>query len=153
MIWSLKASLSVSFATYTEPSAYNVCGADWREQFMAVMVKYVVVRDGKEDMIFTTKQEADAYDKMLDIAERLYAFLRGAELDIAEDTLDALTFFMAQHRDPIGKLLKGGKLETSKAGAKPTASAKDKGEEPVSSEPKGSETPQHARTTKSKAAA
>ncbi len=32
---------------------------------MAVIVKYVVVRDGKEDMIFTTKKEADAYDKML----------------------------------------------------------------------------------------
>jgi dsDNA-binding SOS-regulon protein len=120
---------------------------------MAVMVKYVVVRDGKEDMIFTTKQEADAYDKMLDIAERLYAFLHGAKLDIAEDTLDALTFFMAQHRDHIGKLLKGGKLETAKAGVKPTASPKDKGEEPASSEPKGSETLQPTRTTKSKAAA
>lgn len=120
---------------------------------MAVMVKYVVVRDGKEDMIFTTKQEADAYDKMLDIAERLYAFLRGAELDIAEDKLDELSFFMAQHRDHMGKLLKGGKLATSKAGVKHTASPKDKGEETASSEPKGSETPQHARTTKSKAAA
>lgn len=149
----MKAWLSASFATYTEPSAHNVCGADWRKQFMAVMVKYVVVRDGKEDMIFITKQEADAYDKMLDIAERLYAFLHGAELDIAEDTLDALTFFMAQHRDHIGKLLKGGKLETSKAGVKSTASPKEKGEEPAASEPKGSEPPQHTRTTKSKAAA
>jgi dsDNA-binding SOS-regulon protein len=120
---------------------------------MAVMVKYVVARDGKEDMIFTTKQEADAHDKMLDIAERLYAFLHSAELDIADDKLDALTFFMAQHRDHVGKLLKGGKLEAPKAGVKHTARPKGKEEEPASSEPKGSETPQNTRTTKSKAAA
>ena len=78
---------------------------------MAVMVKYVVVRDGKEDMMFSTKKEADAYDKMLDIAERLYAFLHAAELNIDDDKLDALTFFMARHHDQLGKLLKGGKLE------------------------------------------
>jgi dsDNA-binding SOS-regulon protein len=120
---------------------------------MAVMVKYVVVRDGKEDMIFTTKQEADAHDKMLDIAERLYAFLHSAELDIADDKLDALAFFMAQHRDHMGKLLKGGKLEAPKTGVKPPARPKAKEEEPTSSEPKGSETPQNTRTPKSKAAA
>jgi dsDNA-binding SOS-regulon protein len=77
---------------------------------MAVIVKYVVVRDGKEDMMFSTKKEADAYDKMLDIAERLYAFLHTADLDIDDDKLDALTFFMARHHDQVGKLLKGGKL-------------------------------------------
>ncbi len=78
---------------------------------MAVIVKYVVVRDGKEDMIFTTKKEAEAYDKMLDIAERLQGFLQTAEVDIAEDKLDELAFFMAQHREPLGRLLKGGNLE------------------------------------------
>ncbi len=78
---------------------------------MAVIVKYVVVRDGKEDMIFTTKKEAEAYDKMLDIAERLHEFLQTSEVDIAEDKLDELAFFIAQHREPIGKLLRGGNLE------------------------------------------
>jgi len=78
---------------------------------MAVIVKYVVVRDGKADMIFTTKKEADAYDKMLDIAERLHEFLRTAEVDIAEDKLDELTFFMAQHRESIGRLLRGANLD------------------------------------------
>ena len=42
---------------------------------MAVIVKYVVVWNGKEDMVFATKQEAEAHDKMLAIAERLYTFL------------------------------------------------------------------------------
>ena len=79
---------------------------------MAVIVKYVVVSDGKEEMIFSTKKEAEAHDKMLDIAERLYAFLHAAELNIAEDTLEALTLFMAQHREHIGTILKGGRLKT-----------------------------------------
>jgi len=79
---------------------------------MAVIVKYVVVWDGKEDMIFTTKQEAEAHDKMLAIAERLSTFLETAEITMAEDTLEALTIFMAQHREHIGTILKGGKLQT-----------------------------------------
>jgi dsDNA-binding SOS-regulon protein len=82
---------------------------------MAVFVKYVVVRDGKEDMMFSTKKEADAYDKMLDIAERLYEFLHTADLNVDDDKLDALTFFMARHHVQLGKLLKGGKLEPSDA--------------------------------------
>ncbi|MHA6386191.1 YebG family protein, partial [Escherichia coli] len=32
---------------------------------MAVEVKYVVIREGEEKMSFTSKKEADAYDKML----------------------------------------------------------------------------------------
>ena len=37
---------------------------------MAVEVKYVVIREGEEKMSFTSKKEADAYDKMLDMAGR-----------------------------------------------------------------------------------
>ena len=86
---------------------------------MAVIVKYVVVRDGKEDMIFTTKKEADAYDKMLDIAEQLHGFLGTADIGVDAEQLDDLTFFMAQHRDEIGRILKGGAPEAAK---KPAAS-------------------------------
>jgi dsDNA-binding SOS-regulon protein len=93
---------------------------------MAVIVKYVVVRDGKEDMMFSSKKEADAYDKMLDIAERLYDFLQASALGIDDDQLDALTFFMAQHHNQLGKLLKGGKLEPPASGltAEPTPDRK-----------------------------
>lgn len=38
---------------------------------MAVITKFVVVREGVEKMTFTSKKEADAYDKMLDIADNL----------------------------------------------------------------------------------
>ncbi len=80
---------------------------------MAVIVKYVVIRNGKEDMTFATKKEADAYDRMLDIAEGLYEFIHTSDIEIADDKLDELTFFMAKHRDQLGKLLKGGKLDGS----------------------------------------
>ena len=93
---------------------------------MAVIVKYVVIFDGKEDMVFNTRKEAEAHDKMLDIAERLYAFLHAAELNIAEDTLDALTLFMAQHREHIGTILKGGRPKTPDVRAQPAAVPQDK---------------------------
>lgn len=114
---------------------------------MAVIVKYVVVRNGKEDMIFTTKKEAEAYDKMLDIAERLHEFLQTAEVDIAEDKLDELAFFMAQHREPIGRLLKGGNLE---APVRREASLESQLEQETKG-PEGASTAKRARTTKPKA--
>jgi len=120
---------------------------------MAVIVKYVVVFDGKEDMIFSTKKEAEAHDKMLDIAERLYAFLQAAEINIAEDTLDALTLFMAQHREQIGTILKGGRLKTPDVSAQQAALPQDKREESSSSEHKSSKASQSAPTTRPKAAA
>ena len=136
---------------------------------MAVIVKYVVVRDGKEDMIFTTKKEADAYDKMLDIAEQLRDFLQTADVDIDADQLDELTFFMAQRRDQIGRILKGGapktakKPEASKARAEVPATLETASEEPVAAEdhpPQAppsqappSQAPKEQRTGRTKAAA
>jgi len=120
---------------------------------MAVIVKYVVVFDGKEDMIFNTRKEAEAHDKMLDIAERLYAFLHATELNIAEDTLEALTLFMAQHREQIGTILKGGRLKTPAVSAQQAAFPQDKRAESSSSEHKSSKALQSAPPTKPKAAA
>jgi len=123
---------------------------------MAVIVKYVVVVDGKDEMIFSTRKEAEAHDKMLTIAERLYAFLQAAELNLAEDTLEALSVFMAQHREPIDTILKGGKLKTPDShGQHAQHAALPQGErvEAAVSAPKGGKASQGAPTTKPKAAA
>jgi dsDNA-binding SOS-regulon protein len=120
---------------------------------MAVIAKYVVIRDGKEDMIFSTRKEAEAHDKMLDIAERLHTFLQAAQSNVAEDTLEALTWFMAQHREQIGTILKGGRLKTPQVSAQPAALPQAKREESSSSEPKSSMGSQSAPPTKPKAAA
>jgi len=126
---------------------------------MAVIIKYVVVRDGKEDMIFTSKKEADAYDKMLDIAEQLQDFLLTSEIDIGAEQLDDLTFFMAQHRDEIGNILKGiapkttRKTRTPKEKVEaPAAEMKTEADEPVSSENPAPETSTVSRSAKSRAA-
>ena len=120
---------------------------------MAVIVKYVVVSDGKDEMIFSTRKEAEAHDKMLTIAERLYAFLQAAELNMAEDTLEALSVFMAQHREHIGTILKGGKLQTPEGRAQHAAVPQDERAEAAASVPRGSKASQGAPATKPKAAA
>lgn len=120
---------------------------------MAVIVKYVVISDGREDMVFNTRKEAEAHDKMLDVAERLYAFLHTTELNIDEDTLDALTMFMAQHREHIGTILKGGRPKTPDRSAPPAALPQDKRAEASASEPKSSKASQSAPAKKPKAAA
>lgn len=47
---------------------------------MAVIVKYVVERNGEEKMTFTSKAEADAYDKMLDMADELFTLLENSKI-------------------------------------------------------------------------
>ncbi len=51
---------------------------------MPVIVQYIVVRDGDEKMTFATKKEADAYDKMLDIADNLFDFLENSNIVLDE---------------------------------------------------------------------
>jgi uncharacterized protein len=48
---------------------------------MAVEVKYVVIREGEEKMSFTSKKEADAYDKMLDTADLLDTWLTNSPVN------------------------------------------------------------------------
>ena len=59
---------------------------------MAVEIKYVVIREGEEKMSFASKKEADAYDKMLDLAEVLNDWLVASPLemdDVQRDTMAA----------------------------------------------------------------
>jgi len=148
-----RAVASASCTPRAQPNEDNVYCPDWRKHGMAIIVKYVVVSHGKEDMIFNTRKEAEAHDKMLDIAERLYTFLHAAELHIAEDTLEALTLCMAQHREQLGTILKGGRLKTPESSAQHAAFPQDKREESSLSAPKISKASQSAPTTKPKAAA
>jgi dsDNA-binding SOS-regulon protein len=84
---------------------------------MAVIVKYVVVRDGVEKMTFITKKEADAYDKMLDIAENLTVLIGASGLGLPEETLENLSMYLAENRDQVGAILKGGAPRPTADGA------------------------------------
>ncbi|SEH87779.1 hypothetical protein SAMN05660691_01895 [Rheinheimera pacifica] len=68
---------------------------------MAVIIKYVVERNGAEKMTFTSKAEADAYDKMLDTADELARFLAASSLVTDEQQAEALALYMAQQKDDL----------------------------------------------------
>lgn len=77
---------------------------------MAVITKYVVVRQGVElDREFRVKKEADAYDKMLDAAETLAAYIKeaGLEIEVAGETIDAIAVFLAKNGPDVTRILKG----------------------------------------------
>jgi uncharacterized protein len=81
---------------------------------MAVIIKYVVERNGAEKMTFTAKAEADAYDKMLDTADELSRFLIASTLVGDEQQVEALALYMAQQKDELLVAL-GAKKAVTKA--------------------------------------
>ncbi|MEL0640859.1 YebG family protein [Pseudoalteromonas aliena] len=86
---------------------------------MAVVVKYVVERNGVERMTFTTKKEADAYDKMLDIAESLELMLEKVDVPLSEQQVESLALEIAKSKDDFMAVLKGSREPiTAKSPAK-----------------------------------
>lgn len=76
---------------------------------MAVEVRYLVIRDGKEIGMYTTKKEADAHDKMLDIAENLVLFIKKLDhIELKEELIEELCIQLSQNREEVIRLLKGG---------------------------------------------
>lgn len=77
---------------------------------MAVITRYIVVRNGIElDQVFSVKKEAEAYDKMLDAAENLAAFIKSSDLDlqVEEPTIDAIAILLSKNGPEVVKILKG----------------------------------------------
>lgn len=94
---------------------------------MAVIVKYIVVRDGDEKMTFATKKEADAYDKMLDIADNLFDFLEHSNIDLDETRREEISLLLAEKRDEVTSILKGASPKAKpsrKKSATPPATGK-----------------------------
>ncbi len=111
---------------------------------MAVVVKYIVVRNGEEKMTFVTKKEADAYDKMLDIADNLFDFLQGADLKLDEKQQEEISFLLADRRDEVMPILRGvhpkktlesEKKMTTKAPTKKTGASTSNTAKPKSAKP------------------
>jgi len=85
---------------------------------MAVIVKYIVVRNGEEKMTFATKKEADDYDKMLDIADNLFEFLESSKIKLNENQIEDISLLLAENRDKLMPILRGIKPK-KKAAKKP----------------------------------
>ncbi len=77
---------------------------------MAVEIKYVVVREGEEKMSFASKKEADAWDKMLDLAEAMGEWLTQSPVTLEAEQVEALAMWLAQEKDTLNTLLKTGQL-------------------------------------------
>ncbi|TGC26658.1 DNA damage-inducible protein YebG [Escherichia sp. E1130] len=77
---------------------------------MAVEIKYVVIREGEEKMSFTSKKEADAYDKMLDTADLLDTWLANSPVTMEDEQREALSLWLAEQKDVLSTILKTGKL-------------------------------------------
>jgi dsDNA-binding SOS-regulon protein len=101
---------------------------------MPVIVKYIVVRNGEEKMTFATKKEADAYDKMLDIADNLYDFLDSSKVKLNENQLEDVSLLLAENKEMLVSVLRG--LKPTKKIVKKPVKKIEKKEEPKPSAPK-----------------
>tara|TARA_R110001606_G_scaffold281789_1_gene430421 strand:- start:466 stop:885 length:420 start_codon:yes stop_codon:yes gene_type:complete len=81
---------------------------------MPVIIKYVVERDGIEKMTFTSKTEADAYDKLLDTAEALYEILDQSDLAGDHSQKEALSMYLAENKDSLLDILGNKKKSPQK---------------------------------------
>ncbi len=99
---------------------------------MAVITKFFIVRNGVElDKVFEDKKEADAYDKMLDAAESLAAFIKQGELEIGleEKAIDEISVFLAKNAAEVTNILKGIKPLKAAEPAEPAEAKPKKSEE------------------------
>ncbi len=92
---------------------------------MAVEVKYVVIRNGEEKMSFASKKEADAYDKMLDLAEVLETWLGDAPVTLEGEQRDQMAMWLAEQKEVLSHIFKSGKLPSAEAEETAPATASD----------------------------
>lgn len=79
---------------------------------MAVIIKYIVERKGVEKMTFSSKKEADAYDKMLDSADQLSAFLGASSVTLDDLQLEELGLYLASNKEMVQSLFKGSEFKS-----------------------------------------
>lgn len=76
---------------------------------MAVITKYVVVRDGVElEPAFLNKKEAEAYDSMLDAAQALIALIEqgNLQIDLNHKTIEEISIHLAKNAPAVMQILK-----------------------------------------------
>ena len=99
---------------------------------MAVIVKYVVVRDNVElEQTFTDKKEAEAYDKLLDAAQELGTLIRQGEFsaDVDDKVMDDISLYLAKHAPAVLNILKPVKPLAPTSGSTAKAASQIKSQE------------------------
>ncbi|MFP7302609.1 YebG family protein [Klebsiella pasteurii] len=119
---------------------------------MAVEIKYVVIREGEEKMSFASKKEADAYDKMLDLAEVLNDWLVECPLTLDEEQRDSLAMWLAERKDTLNHILRSVKLPEAEGADEASADRAEAEEGDKTADVIESEAPAPAKPRKAKAA-
>jgi dsDNA-binding SOS-regulon protein len=81
---------------------------------VAIIIKYIVERKGVEKMTFTSKKEADAYDKMLDSADQLAEFIGASTVALDDQQLEELGLYLASNKEIVMNLFKGNSFNADK---------------------------------------
>lgn len=68
---------------------------------MPVVIKYVVERNGVEKMTFSSKAEADNYDKLLETAENLEDLLLTSGVVEDQNITAKLAMFLAKNKEDV----------------------------------------------------
>ena len=77
---------------------------------MAVETKFVVVRKGEEKMTFASKKEADAHDKLLDLADAFTDWLLQSGMQMDETQAENLGLYLAEQKETVQHILRTSKL-------------------------------------------
>ncbi len=93
---------------------------------MAIIIKYVVERNGEEKLVTTDKKAADQYDKMLDVADNLHRYIDAKGIKLESDVAEELTILLSKNKDTISKLFKGSSADTLLSDEKAEVVAMDK---------------------------
>ena len=68
---------------------------------MPVVIKYVVERNGVEKMTFSSKAEADHYDKLLETAENLEDLLQSSGVREDDQLTSKLAMYLAENKEEL----------------------------------------------------
>lgn len=99
---------------------------------MPVIIKYVVERNGSEKMTFTSKADADAYDRLLETAEAIEELLESSNQVNDSQIRENLAMYLAEQKEPL--------LEALGAKRKSKASKPKDAKKPVESRKAGTTT-------------
>jgi len=77
---------------------------------MAVQTIFVVVRKGEEKMTFASKKEADAHDKLLDLAEAFTDWLLQSGKQMDETQAEDLGLYLAEQKEAVQHILRTSKV-------------------------------------------
>ncbi|MDA8140724.1 MAG: YebG family protein [Desulfobacteraceae bacterium] len=91
---------------------------------MAVVTKYVVVRNGVElPEAFTDKKEAEAYDSQLSAAQQIVELINQSNLNIEAKTAEDIAMHLVKNALAVAKILKPIKVVEPKSPKKPKGQA------------------------------